>query len=389
MKRYRVKFDPQVNEGVYGISLVENPAMESDFIALSKQAEIKLNTIDEEKRILLGLVLEPNKPIYRNDDKRGEYTIEFDEQTVKELAYNFFKSGYQTNSTIEHDNIRLEDVTFVESWIVDDPEKDKSASYGLSFPVGSWLSVMKVDSEEVWQDYVKTGKVKGFSIDAVTQLEEITLNKLVPMENTNEPKGWAKIKAGLQELIGLKEIEVETEEVKTELGSIMTVGENPVTLMFEGETLSVGDSVWIEGEDGERIPAPVGEHELESGMVLVIEEEGVAADVKKMEAEETQEELEEAPAAPAAEAAPSSEDLERLIKSVLIKYSEEKDQEYKTELSKKDELITELSKKMEAMKQDIVKLQEQPAAEPVKSQPKQGNAQPQTLRGRILNNLNS
>jgi hypothetical protein len=65
VKRYRVKFDPQVNEGVYGISLVENPAMESDFIALSKQAEIKLSTIDEEKRILLGLVLEPNKPIYR------------------------------------------------------------------------------------------------------------------------------------------------------------------------------------------------------------------------------------------------------------------------------------------------------------------------------------
>lgn len=394
MKAYRVKFDPKKNEGVFAISLVENPAMESDFIALKKQDEIKLSTIDEEKRILLGLVLEPNKKVYRNDDKRGEYTLEFDKETVKELAYNFLKSGYQTNSTIEHDSIRLEDVTFVESWIVEDTKKDKSAKYGLSFPVGSWLSVMKVDSEEIWQDYIKTGKVKGFSIDAVTQLEEITLNKIIPMENSNEPKGWAKIKSGLQELIGLKENEEavvespETETVETALGSIMTVGENPVKLNFEGETLSVGDSVWIEAEEGERIPAPVGEHELESGMVLFVEQEGVAADLKKAEMEEVEEELQEEPKSN--EAAPTADEIKQLIKSVLIKYNEEKEAEYKSELSKKDNLITSLSNKLEEMQKDIVALKEQPAAEPLKATPKQGIAQPaKTLKGRIVNSLNN
>ena len=85
---YEAIFDTN-NRGVYSISLVEDPAMEGDFIALSKQSKVELKTVDEEQRILIGLVLEPNKPIYRNQGGE-EFNIVFSENTIKDLSHNFF-----------------------------------------------------------------------------------------------------------------------------------------------------------------------------------------------------------------------------------------------------------------------------------------------------------
>jgi len=97
MKTYEVVFDKLKNKGVYGISLVHDPAMEGTFIALSKEDnKIKLAEIDKEQRILIGLVLEPNKPIYRNQDGE-EFNIIFNEETIKDLSHNFFIANNQSN----------------------------------------------------------------------------------------------------------------------------------------------------------------------------------------------------------------------------------------------------------------------------------------------------
>jgi hypothetical protein len=72
--------------------------------------------------------------------------------------------GNQNNSTLEHQH-SLNGLTLVESWIVEDETHDKSRRYGLNVPVGTWMGVVKVNNDEVWNDYVKTGKVKGFSIE--------------------------------------------------------------------------------------------------------------------------------------------------------------------------------------------------------------------------------
>ena len=117
MKVYEAVFNQAKNKGVYGISLVEDPAMEGEFLALSKQAKIELKTLDEEQRIIIGLVLEPNKKVYRNQGGE-EFEIFFTEDTIKDLSHNFFKQGYQTNSSIEHSGNRVEGVSFVESWII-------------------------------------------------------------------------------------------------------------------------------------------------------------------------------------------------------------------------------------------------------------------------------
>lgn len=147
--------------GIEAISVVESPAIEEDFIALKKQ-EFKLAEVDKEKRILMGAALVPNKPIYRKSGEE-EYYIYFSKDTVRKASELFFIRGNQNNSTLEH-NMPLTGLTAVESWIVEG-EKDKTRHYDLDVPIGTWMVSMKVLNDEVWNDYVKTGKVKGFSIE--------------------------------------------------------------------------------------------------------------------------------------------------------------------------------------------------------------------------------
>jgi hypothetical protein len=173
--------------GVEAISVVENPAIESDFIAL-KSNEIQLATIDTEKRILMGAALIPDKNIYRRV-KDKEFYIFFSKETVVKASQLYLKQNNQSNATLEHES-KLKDMTVVESWIVDDVKQDKSAKYGFNVPVGTWMVSMKVDNDNIWNDYVKTGKVKGFSIEGyfadkveMTETIEKTVDELTEDES--------------------------------------------------------------------------------------------------------------------------------------------------------------------------------------------------------------
>lgn len=148
--------------GVDAISVVESPAIESNFIAL-KSMEVKFAEVNPEKRILMGAVLIPEKPIYRRDGDY-EYHIYFSKDTVNKASHLFFKKGNQNNWTLEHEK-NIKGLTVVESWIVEDKEKDKSAIYNLSVPIGTWMASVKVEDDGIWNDFVKTGKVKGFSLE--------------------------------------------------------------------------------------------------------------------------------------------------------------------------------------------------------------------------------
>lgn len=162
MKLIELILDDNEAIGVEAISVVENPAIESDFVALNNQ-EIKLAEVDKEKRLLMGALLIPKKPIYRRNGS-DEYYIFFSEETVLKASQMFLMNGNQSQSTLEHEK-QLQGLTLVESWIVEDKNKDKTALYGLDVPVGTWMGSVKVNNDEVWNDYVKTGKVKGFSIE--------------------------------------------------------------------------------------------------------------------------------------------------------------------------------------------------------------------------------
>ena len=153
--------DDELN-GIEAISLVNAGAIQEDFIAL-KDKEFHLAEIDKEKKLLIGALLVPNKPIYRKSGKQ-EYYIYFSRETVAKASYKFLQSGNQNNYTLEHQH-SLAGLSLVESWLIEDKVHDKSVKYGLDLPLGTWVGAVKVNSEKVWNEYVKTGKVKGFSIE--------------------------------------------------------------------------------------------------------------------------------------------------------------------------------------------------------------------------------
>ena len=151
---------------VDALALTDTPAIEEEFIALSKQpVEVVLAKIDEEKRILMGAVLVPDKKIPRKGEN-GFYNIVFSKETIARASQLYLEKGNQHNTNLEHE-VELTGQTVVESWLIEDEVHDKSRKYGLNHPVGTWMVSMKVDNDEVWNDYVKTGKVKGFSIEGL------------------------------------------------------------------------------------------------------------------------------------------------------------------------------------------------------------------------------
>jgi len=147
--------------GIEAVSIVENPAIESDFIALADQ-EIKLAKVDDEKRIVMGAALIPSKPIFRRDGEKSYY-VYFSEDTVRRSSELFFQNGNQSNATLEH-QMKANGLTVVESWIVEG-EKDKSRIYGLDVPKGTWMISMKITDDKLWAEIKEGKKYKGFSIE--------------------------------------------------------------------------------------------------------------------------------------------------------------------------------------------------------------------------------
>lgn len=371
METYKVLFNEQENEGVYAISLVSDPAIEVQFVTLSKQKEIKLATINEEQRILLGAVLIPNQPIYRNVDGH-EFNIVFPKETIKQVQHNFSQQGYQNNSTIEHSGEQIQNVTFVETWIKEDEVHDKSTMYGFNEPIGTWYAAMKVNNDEIWNDYVKTGKVKGFSIDGVFDMEKVNLKSEINMNLetiVNAIKeGFASIKMS-NENEQVDAVET-TENVEVTMATMML--KDGVTIL-EAKAFEPEQAVFIVAENGDKVPAPVGEHELEDGRILVITQEGIIAEIKDAMVEEV------APDAAPAEAEAVEMSTEEMIKAIVTNMS--------VEVSKQIEAIrTELSAQIAEVKTTQVEVKASTKAKPEVAETSNKNVK-LTRNQKILNNI--
>ena len=149
---------------IFAISLVESPAIESDFVYFDKEV-VQFAAVDTEQRMLIGPILVPDKKILRVDGEGQPYHVFFSKDTVKKLAQNYLMKKYTDKATLEHGE-SIKGVDLVESW-VKDGLLDKSNNYGLNLPQGSWVGLFKISDESIWNDYVKTGKVKGFSIEGL------------------------------------------------------------------------------------------------------------------------------------------------------------------------------------------------------------------------------
>jgi len=152
-------------DGVFAVSLVESPAIEENWVALSSQG-IELKVADEERRVVVGMALVPEKRIFRKM-KGKEFNIYFSKETISKTQELYMKNLNANNVTTEHER-PIKGATVIESWIVEDPKNDKSNLYKLNAPEGAWCIMMKIYNDEEW-DAVKSGDYKGFSIEGVFQ----------------------------------------------------------------------------------------------------------------------------------------------------------------------------------------------------------------------------
>lgn len=303
IKHYAVTFDSDI----YAISLVDEPAIEENFIYLSKDKQEQIFLEKEDKHLIVGAVLVPNKPIYRNNGKE-EFYIQFSKETIEHLAYEYLMNGRMYSVTTDHKDI-ADDICLVESWIKTS-DNDKSNDYGMNLPIGTWIAAMKVENEEVWQR-VKQGELKGFSIESFVNLDEINLKKQntnmteeVKMETIELNEGfWTKLSSIISDALGISK---KTEEVEME----------KVDEVVE-ETVELAEEVPTEEEVVEETVV----EEVVNEVIDVIEE-----------------------------TAPTEEDK--------IKELEEVINGLKEEINKKDEMIAEMSKNIE-------KLSKQPSVEPI------------------------
>ena len=168
MKDIEITFDEHESIGYESLSIVNEPAIGENFIALSEQ-KIKLAKMIEGR--LVGAVLIPDLKIPRIDPRSGEvYNIFFSAETIRKIAYQSMRDGLLKNYNIQHEE-KVNNICTVESWIVEDSEKDKSAVYGFDVPVGTYMVVAEVNDEET-KKRIESGELKGFSIEYNPQKKE-------------------------------------------------------------------------------------------------------------------------------------------------------------------------------------------------------------------------
>lgn len=189
-----LKVNEDDDTGVDIISFVESPAIEVDFMYFNDKKIERFKTVDDDKRIVVGAAMLPNEKIIRFDADENPYFVFFSEETVRKCAELYFKRSKQTATNINHTDEVSSGVTVVESWIVENPEMDKSKYLGYDdIPVGSWFVSYKVDNDELW-DKVKNGEVLGFSVEGLFTQEveqddmETQLNEILDSELSKEEK---------------------------------------------------------------------------------------------------------------------------------------------------------------------------------------------------------
>lgn len=283
MKVIELKLEQEnKGEGITAISLVKNPAIELGWVAFSEDGkeyrpeQYAFKTIDEDQRIVAGPAMVPEKLIYRLNPAGEESFVFFKADTIRELSERFLYQGKQNNMTLEHE-ATLNDLSVIESWIVEDPKRDKSQIYGFNLPVGSWFVKVKVLNDDVWQ-LVKEGDVTGFSVEGVFAQELIKNQK--KMKQTKLDEYLDRIKSLFADQSPKPEAETE-EEQQEKFGSVEATDSTGVTwvISFPGDELVEGAEVTIQIE-GDTVPLPTGEYEIAGGGLIVVTEDGIVARVE-------------------------------------------------------------------------------------------------------------
>lgn len=331
IKLYEVRPDSMV----YAISLVESPAIESDFVFLSEEKPIQICLEKDEKHLVYGAVLIPNKPIYRRNQEE-EFYIQFPQETIERLAHSYLQNDNIYSFTQQHQVI-ADGVSIVESW-VKMSSNDKSKDLGIDVPDGTWLIGAKIENDDIWNG-IKSGEMKGFSIESFLNFDEIMMSK-VDKDMTEEKLETIEVTEGfwmrIAEVIKAALKSPETPELEAQVTSAQVIDEMKQEVAANEEEVIVDE--------------PIVEEEV------ITEEPTEEVVVDEAEPEQIAEEVTEE----VVDGATSEEEVKEDLQTVI------------DELNAK---IDELNQQLAELQIENQKLSKQPSAKPInmKSETAQGS----------------
>lgn len=170
-------------DGVYKISLVDAPAIESDFLLFEENEKKRFTFSNEERHVITGAAMIPDLPIYRCDESGFEYYVTFSKETIERSAQLFFRNGFQSNISVGHE-FDVKGIYVFESYIVDSKRGIKPNDIDL--PDGSWVVSMKCENDELWNKLKNTDLLHGMSIETVNSAEQ--MSKFDKQEHVEEHK---------------------------------------------------------------------------------------------------------------------------------------------------------------------------------------------------------
>ena len=292
---YKIHINEEI-EGMDFIALVDVPAHLKGFEYFGKDNKPKRMFFNEEKRIVSGVAIATDIPIYRNSPDIGEHYVVFNKEETFKIARKMMQNGFFHNVNEMHDsNKKLEGVFLTESYFIDrkrgvnEPNNFKDQN----LKDGTWITSYYVENDKVWDD-IKKGKFFGFSIEGWFDKTPMKINNKQKEKQMSEKK---RLLERVLEVFSSDEKEV-AEDIK--FGSAMTT--EGMEVVFEGEEIAVGVELRVVTEEGE-VLAPDGEHAIQIGeeIKVIITEAGIVTEIV--------EEVEEAEM--------SEEDFEKVLTEVL------------------------------------------------------------------------
>lgn len=342
-----------IDTGIYKISLVDLPAVESDFIAFDKQNKVmKYNIENEEQRMVTGVIMRANFNIYRYDEEFGEYYIKYSPETIKLMAEKMMIDNTFNNINLMHeDGTDVEGVNLVELFIKD-TDKGINPSNFDDIENGSLFATYKINNDEIWEQ-IKLGTFKGFSLEGIFDIERTQFRK-TNKENKNTF------------LTTMNRLFNKFLKSFVKCGSLTTVDDRELYWVGEAD-LQIGDELFYNEDGQEALKVEDGEYELKDGTKIVVED-GLVKEIREADGEK-EDSLDNEIEAEKKETKCEDEEI-------IVEDPENPEDETKDEADKKyDELkadIDDLRKEhdelkgmFEEMKNTLDALLNKPAAEPI------------------------
>lgn len=209
MKLYELIIDSEETDGIFAISMVDDPAIQAWGTYFNKE-EVRFAEVEGYENLFMAPILIPDRKILRIDGEGQPYEVFLSKDTIKRLSQLYLEKKYQDQVTVEHDK-KVEGIVLVESWIKESASKDKSLLYNLSAPVGSWIGTFRITNKEM-QEKFKSGEVSAVSIEGLFQHELVQASKVEDkdVEDMTEEEADEFLKLLRNLIFGENEVEFES-----------------------------------------------------------------------------------------------------------------------------------------------------------------------------------